>query len=56
MDYGTRTHHTNQDVYERIQPDDMKYNAAVVASFVWHDGAAGGQAPAEGVHGRQSRP
>jgi len=35
IEYGTRTHHSNQDVYERIQPDDMKYNAAVVASFVW---------------------
>jgi hypothetical protein len=35
IEYGTRTHHSNQDVYERIQPDDMKQNAAVVASFVW---------------------
>jgi hypothetical protein len=35
VDYGTRTHHTNQDVYERVQADDMKHNAAVVASFVW---------------------
>ena len=30
-----RTHHTNQDVYERLQPDDMKFNSAVVASFAW---------------------
>lgn len=35
LDYGTRTHHTSQDVYERVQADDMKHNAAVVASFVW---------------------
>jgi hypothetical protein len=35
LDYGTRTHHSNEDVYERIQPDDMKQNAAVVATFVW---------------------
>ena len=35
LDYGSRTHHTNQDVYERVQPDDMKFNAAVVASFAW---------------------
>lgn len=35
IDYGTRTHHSNQDVYERVQADDMKHNAAVVASFVW---------------------
>jgi hypothetical protein len=35
LDYGSVTHHTNQDVYERLQPDDMKFNAAVVASFAW---------------------
>ena len=35
LDYGPRTHHTNQDVYERLQPDDMKFNSAVVASFAW---------------------
>ncbi len=35
LDYGNVTHHTNQDVYEHVQPDDMKFNAAVVASFAW---------------------
>jgi carboxypeptidase Q len=35
LDYGNFTHHTNQDVYERLQPDDMKFNATVVASFAW---------------------
>ncbi|MFI5228022.1 MAG: M20/M25/M40 family metallo-hydrolase [Gemmatimonadales bacterium] len=35
LDYGNVTHHTNQDVYEHLQPDDMKFNAAVVASFAW---------------------
>ena len=36
LDYGNVTHHTNQDVYERLQPDDMQFNAAVVASFAWN--------------------
>jgi Zn-dependent M28 family amino/carboxypeptidase len=35
LDYGSRTHHTNQDVYERVQPDDMKFNSAVLAAFAW---------------------
>ena len=35
LQYGTRTHHSNMDVYEEVQPEDMKFNAAVVASFVW---------------------
>ena len=34
VEYGTRTHHSNMDLYERIQPDDMQWNAVVVASFV----------------------
>jgi carboxypeptidase Q len=35
LDYGAETHHTNEDVYERLQPDDMRFNAMVVASFAW---------------------
>lgn len=35
IEYGSRTHHSNQDVYERIQEDDMKKNAVIVASFVY---------------------
>ncbi|MGH7522702.1 MAG: M28 family peptidase [Gemmatimonadales bacterium] len=35
LDYSKFTHHTNQDVCERLQPYDMKFNAAVVASFAW---------------------
>ena len=35
MDYDTRTHHSNMDVYERIQEPDMKQMATIVASFVY---------------------
>jgi carboxypeptidase Q len=35
IEYGTRTHHSNADVYERVQADDMKFNSAVLASFAW---------------------
>jgi carboxypeptidase Q len=35
IDYETRTHHSNMDVYERIQEPDMKQMAVVVASFVY---------------------
>lgn len=31
----TRTHHSNMDVYERIQEPDMKQMAVIVASFVY---------------------
>ena len=36
IDYETRTHHTNMDVLESIQPDDLKQAAAIVATFVYH--------------------
>ena len=35
VEYGSRTHHSNMDVYERIQAPDMMKNAVVVASFVY---------------------
>ncbi|HEY5218514.1 MAG TPA: M20/M25/M40 family metallo-hydrolase, partial [Gemmatimonadaceae bacterium] len=35
IDYGSRTHHSNQDAYERVQPHDMMQNAVIVASFVY---------------------
>jgi carboxypeptidase Q len=35
MDYDTRTHHSNMDVYERVQEADMKQIAVIVASFVY---------------------
>ena len=36
VEYSTRTHHTTMDTYERIQPEDMRKNAVIVASFVYH--------------------
>jgi hypothetical protein len=36
LEYDTRTHHSNMDVYDRLQADDMMKNAVIVASFVYH--------------------
>jgi Zn-dependent M28 family amino/carboxypeptidase len=36
VEYDTRTHHSNMDVYERIQPQDLMRNAVIVASFVYN--------------------
>jgi carboxypeptidase Q len=35
IEYDSRTHHTNMDVYERIQPADPKQMAVIVASFAY---------------------
>jgi hypothetical protein len=36
LDYGTRTHHTNMDVYDRLQKSDLMEAAAIMASFVYN--------------------
>jgi hypothetical protein len=36
LDYGSRTHHSNEDVYERLQPADLKQIATVEAIFLWN--------------------
>ncbi|MES2828633.1 MAG: M20/M25/M40 family metallo-hydrolase [Bacteroidota bacterium] len=36
MDYNTRTHHSNQDTYDRLVEEDLKRAATIVASFVYN--------------------
>jgi carboxypeptidase Q len=35
IDYDARTHHSNMDVYDRIQAADMMQNAVIVAAFIY---------------------
>jgi len=35
LEYDTRTHHSNMDVYDRLQADDLKQMAVIVASWVY---------------------
>jgi len=36
LEYGTRTHHSNMDVYDRVQKGDVMEAAAIEAAFVYH--------------------
>jgi carboxypeptidase Q len=36
IEYETRTHHSNMDVYDRLQADDLRQAAVIVASFVYN--------------------
>ena len=36
MDYMTRTHHSNMDVYDRIQPADMEQMSIIEAVFLYN--------------------
>ena len=35
MEYETRTHHSNMDVYDAIQKGDLMQSSAIVASFLY---------------------
>jgi len=35
IEYDSRTHHSNQDVFDRIQAEDMKQAATIMAAFVY---------------------
>jgi hypothetical protein len=35
VEYNTRTHHSNQDNYDRIQADDMKQASTIIAAFAY---------------------
>ena len=36
LEYGTRTHHSNMDVYDRLQPNDLEQASAIMAWFVYN--------------------
>ncbi|HXI39475.1 MAG TPA: M20/M25/M40 family metallo-hydrolase [Bryobacteraceae bacterium] len=36
VEYGTRTHHSNMDLYDRLQQPDLMQAAAIMASVVYH--------------------
>jgi carboxypeptidase Q len=35
IEYESRTHHSNMDVYDRLQPEDLQQMAVIVAGFVY---------------------
>ena len=36
IEYNTISHHTNMDVYDRLQAEDLMKNAVIIASFAYH--------------------
>lgn len=36
LEYDSRTHHSNMDVFDRLQEDDVKQASVIMASFVYH--------------------
>jgi Zn-dependent M28 family amino/carboxypeptidase len=52
VEYGTRTHHSTQDTFERIQPDDVKQAATVMAAFVYQTAMLDSKLPRKPAPGR----
>jgi hypothetical protein len=52
IDYGTRTHHSTQDTFERIQEDDLKQAAAIMAAFVYQTAMLDQRLPRKPAPGR----
>jgi carboxypeptidase Q len=51
IEYETRTHHSNMDVYDRLQPDDLKQAAVIVASFVYETAMRDQMLPRKPIEG-----
>jgi len=45
LEYNSRTHHSNMDVYDRVQRDDMVQQATVIAVFAFEAATADEKLP-----------
>jgi carboxypeptidase Q len=52
IEYDTRTHHSNMDVFDRIQADDMKQAATIMAAFVYQTATRDEKLPRKPMAGR----
>lgn len=52
IEYDTRTHHSNMDVFDRIQADDMKQAATIMAAFVYQTAMRDEKLPRKPMAGR----
>ncbi len=47
IDYDTRTHHSNMDVYDRLVPEDLRTNAVILATFLYRAAMSDESVPRE---------
>jgi len=36
LEHRSRTHHSNEDVFDRVVPDDLKQAATIIAAVVYN--------------------
>jgi hypothetical protein len=49
LEYNSRTHHSNMDVFDRVQRDDMVQQATVIAVFAYNAAMRDGKLPRKGL-------
>lgn len=49
VEYNTRTHHSNQDNFDRIQTEDMKQSATIIAAFAYQTAMMDGKLPRKAI-------
>ena len=52
IEYETRTHHSNQDVFDRIQGDDLKQAATIMAAFLYNTAMRDEKLPRKSAPGK----
>ena len=52
IEYDSRTHHSNQDVFDRVQADDMKQAATIMAAFIYNAAMRDEKLPRKPMAGR----
>jgi hypothetical protein len=52
IEYDSRTHHSNQDVFDRIQAEDLKQAATIMAAFIYNAAMRDEKLPRKPVSGR----
>lgn len=45
VEYSSRTHHSNYDVYDRLQREDLMQASVVIATFAWNAATRAGKLP-----------
>lgn len=56
MEYSSRTHHSNMDLYDRIQEDDMKQASIIMAAFVYNTAMLDKKLPRKPLPGQTVAP
>jgi Zn-dependent M28 family amino/carboxypeptidase len=49
LEYATRTHHANMDVYDKVVVDDLQFNAIMTAYLAWKAANARERVPRDSV-------